>query len=252
MSNINDFLRNLSNEDKISVKQIGTSTSNIKETDRWTGKIINNDDPMKLGRCKIRIFGFYDELPESNLPWALPESSYTGSTYGTLTVPEIGTIVRGYFDVGDVQKPIYTAVAATIGALTGTSTKFQRITEYPHTMVLFETDQGDSLTLNRLNGETKFFHRSGFNISISKDGSISISSMVASDTTPNMSVNMVGNINLNTKGNVDVISEGDININAVKGAVNLGNNPAKQLVCTQPVCFVTGAPLNGNNINVKA
>ena len=59
MSNINDFLRNLSNEDKISVKQIGTSTSNIKETDRWTGKIINNDDPMKLGRCKIRIFFFF-------------------------------------------------------------------------------------------------------------------------------------------------------------------------------------------------
>ena len=37
-----------------------------------------------------------------------------------------------------------------------------------------------------------------------------------------------------------------------KGNINLGNNPKKQLVCTQPVCFVTGAPLNGNNINVKA
>lgn len=64
----------------------------------WTGKVIQNDDPLHLGRVKILINGYYNDISESAIPWALPEFSYLGSSKGSFTVPEIGTIVRGYFD----------------------------------------------------------------------------------------------------------------------------------------------------------
>ena len=87
-------------------EKFGTTTDG-----RWTGKVVDNDDPDKLGRIKILIFGFYDELPKSALPWAVPDVGYIGGTNGSFIIPEIGTFVRGYFDQGDIQKPIYDSIA---------------------------------------------------------------------------------------------------------------------------------------------
>ena len=47
-------------------------------------------DPMKLGRCKVRVFGFHTpdkiELPTEDLPWAIvmqPVNSAANSGIGT-------------------------------------------------------------------------------------------------------------------------------------------------------------------------
>lgn len=39
---------------------------------RWfLGEVVNiADDPLKLGRARVRIFGVYDEIEEEDLPWA--------------------------------------------------------------------------------------------------------------------------------------------------------------------------------------
>jgi hypothetical protein len=39
---------------------------------RWfLGTVVNiADDPLKLGRARVRIFGVYDEIEEEDLPWA--------------------------------------------------------------------------------------------------------------------------------------------------------------------------------------
>ena len=56
-------------------------------------KVIDNDDKLHLGRVKIRIVGFYNEIADAAIPWAMPESTYFGSSKGNFTVPPIGTIV---------------------------------------------------------------------------------------------------------------------------------------------------------------
>ena len=66
--------------------------------DRWTGKVIDNIDPEMLGRVKILVFGYYDELAEFALPWAVPDIGYIGGSNGSFVVPEVGTFVRGYFE----------------------------------------------------------------------------------------------------------------------------------------------------------
>jgi hypothetical protein len=67
-----------------------------------------------------------------------------------------------------------------------------------------------------------------------------------------MDVKLEGAFNLTANGEVNIDAKKNVNINSVLGDVNLGRNSLKTLVCAHPSCFVTGAPTNGGNTNVKA
>lgn len=85
----------------------------------WVGVVENIDDPLQIGRCKIRIFGWHTEnlslLPTNELPWATPASASNSS--GSFSVPKPGDYVSGYFfDVNSAQNPYYTAVLPGVQA----------------------------------------------------------------------------------------------------------------------------------------
>ena len=258
MKDINEILRNTSTDDETFIEQTTPSFETEKETGQWTGKVVDNNDPLHLGRCKIRVFGYYDNLKSEQIPWAIMESSYLGSTQGNLIIPELNTIVRGYFDAGDTLKPIFTTTITKSESLLKSQTKLSRIKDYPETMVLMETDQGESLTLNRKNGTLTFNHRSGLTMSISSNGSIKIEhgvnlgSLTSGDASkPTLDVHIADKANIKADGDVTVESRMNVEIKSATGEIRLGNNPAKQLVCNLPNCLVTGAPLAIGNLQVK-
>ena len=39
---------------------------------RWfLGEVVNvKDDPLQIGRVRVKIFGVYDEIEDEDLPWA--------------------------------------------------------------------------------------------------------------------------------------------------------------------------------------
>lgn len=87
----------------------------MKEMVWWTGVVEDRDDPEKLGRCKVRIFGYHTDdtslLPTKDLPWAIPIQPITSAaTSGVGTTPigiVTGSWVVGWFlDGEDAQKPI--------------------------------------------------------------------------------------------------------------------------------------------------
>ena len=241
-----------------------------KFQDKWTGKVIDNKDPLKMGRVRIRIFGLYDDVMDNLLPWALPEQKYLGASTSNLIIPENDAIIRGYFENGDPFKPIYEGmitvenpVEVAIRSFAGMRKPGDSILDeatndldYPDVMVLFKTDDGDGLTVNRSDGTFKFVHRSGLKMLIDPDGSITIEqSMSLKFRNPepaHMSVKLEGAFNLTANGEVNIEAKKNVNINSVLGDVNLGRNSLKTLVCAHPACFVTGAPTNGGNTNVKA
>ena len=254
--------------DKVSVQQILGQDDVQKFDDHWTGKVIDNADPLYMGRVKIRILGYYDEISDNAIPWALPESTYLGSTQGTLVIPEINTIVRGYFDKGDDQKPIYTAIAPSIDnyATTQMLDNPDEMYDYPNVMVLMHTDEGERVTLNRTNGDMSITHRSGTKINIAPNGAITIETSIpltkpgASVKTdpPGATINLAGNYKLVSKfGNIDVEStKGTVNIKSKFGDINIGKNaqdiddgsgnkipsPTKRKVNNFSNCLYTGAP----------
>ena len=81
----------------------------------WMGVVENRRDPLQLGRCKVRIFGYHTEdistLPTDDLPWATvlqPITSAAISGKGTSPIgPLEGTWVVGIFLDGDEkQQPL--------------------------------------------------------------------------------------------------------------------------------------------------
>jgi len=74
----------------------------------WIGVVENRQDPIKLGRCKVRCIGWHSEnkmdLPTENLPWATPVMPLNNTnTY----VPKEGDMVVGFFADGEnAQEPI--------------------------------------------------------------------------------------------------------------------------------------------------
>jgi hypothetical protein len=80
----------------------------------YTGCVESRDDPLKLGRCQVRIVGLHTEdktrLPTKELPWAFPVSPITSanvSGVGTTPIgPVEGTWVLIMFMDPDEQLPI--------------------------------------------------------------------------------------------------------------------------------------------------
>lgn len=75
----------------------------------WIGEVVDNNDPKKLGRVKIKIAGFL-EGDASSLPWAIPENPTgfggTGSD-SSFMVPVVGAKVNVHFMYDDIYFPVY-------------------------------------------------------------------------------------------------------------------------------------------------
>jgi len=83
----------------------------------WIGTVENRMDPLGLGKCQVRIFGWHDDgnqdtalkVPTKDLPWATPLVPCNASK--TFSAPELGDWVVGFFMDGEAaQFPIIMGV----------------------------------------------------------------------------------------------------------------------------------------------
>ena len=92
----------------------------------WEGVVEDRIDPLKLGRCRVRILGYHTNnkasgtgIPTENLPWATPMQPVTSAAMngvGTTPLgPVEGTWVFGFFrDSKDAQDPV---MLGTVGGI---------------------------------------------------------------------------------------------------------------------------------------
>lgn len=74
----------------------------------WMGVVESRKDPLALGRCQVRIFGFHSDsltdIPTADLPWAMPVHALNSHTFST---PKETDVVFGFFADGkNAQIPI--------------------------------------------------------------------------------------------------------------------------------------------------
>lgn len=79
----------------------------------WVGEIENRVDPLAMGRCQIRIFGWHStnklKVPTESLPWAHPLYPINGSK--NFSAPQIGDWILGFFlDAENAQQPVMMGV----------------------------------------------------------------------------------------------------------------------------------------------
>jgi len=122
----------------------------LNQTVRWIGIVEDNRDPSQLGRCKIRILGWYSDdknlAPTDCLPWAQAQFSPGVKSFAA---PKVGEWVTGYFLDGKMaQHPVYDGVMPGVNftlpkvSYTGTPTA-------PSGVTLEETDTPSTNRLAR-------------------------------------------------------------------------------------------------------
>lgn len=99
----------------------------MSDTIFYYGCVENRMDPMKLGRCQVRVVGLHTEdksiLPTDDLPWAIPLVPITSATISGIGRSPTG-IVQGSWVIcvfmdEDKQQPI---MIGTVGGIPQTAT----------------------------------------------------------------------------------------------------------------------------------
>lgn len=89
----------------------------------YTGVVENRQDPLKLGRCQVRVVGIHThdkrELPTDDLPWAYPMQSITSAAMSGIGTTPLGPVegtwvVVMFRDPDDKQQPI---MLGTLGGI---------------------------------------------------------------------------------------------------------------------------------------
>jgi len=178
----------------------------------YVGKVVDTTDPLKLGRIKVSVINLFDELTKSDMPWFLPINS---NIKGSWCIPDIDDYVEVIFERGDIYCGKYLGKAINKSQIPSQSTG---VTNYPDTMILFETDNGAYCSVNKKTGEYKVVHPSGSQIRMDALGAVEIDA-----------------ISFKIKSSPSSVGGGVV----VPNASNLGG-----LSCI-PVCPMTSQPHNG-------
>jgi hypothetical protein len=102
----------------------------------WIGEVANRVDPLQLGRCQVKIFGWHNDGNEtsknkitvSDLPWATPVVPCNTGTAVMMGTPQQGDWVLGFFLDGPAgQFPIMWGVLPAFNPTAADKASFNNI-----------------------------------------------------------------------------------------------------------------------------
>lgn len=185
---------------------------------RWfLGEVVNiKDDPLKIGRARVRIFGVYDEIDEEDLPWAqivVPVTHAVNEKLGQVTGLLVGTQVFGIFlDGQSSQLPLIVGSIPTEG---DDNKKAEE--NYPYNKV-YETESGHYKEYDDTpdNARISEYHKSGTNYQILEEGDRT--TLVVRDERITVKRDrygvVIGDDTLTVSGDVNITVEGNATITA--------------------------------------
>src|SRR3972149_5375146 len=101
----------------------------------YRATVMDNNDPLKYGRIKAKIYPMLSEVSTENLPWCVPMYPIfegAGNGIGYFAIPDVGTNVFIMFEQGDINQPVYMGEAPD--GVKGLPS--ERNTNYPNRKVL--------------------------------------------------------------------------------------------------------------------
>lgn len=76
-------------------------------TGLYIGNVVDNKDPLQLGRIKVRIPTIFGNIPIEDLPWCEPCFPYGYNDTGIFFIPEKDALVSIMFLNGSQYKPVW-------------------------------------------------------------------------------------------------------------------------------------------------
>jgi hypothetical protein len=151
--NIKDYM----NDDIFAVlNSFVAKLENRLGSNMYVGTVVQHDDyatkngapDPTIGKCRIMVYGIYDNIPIEKLPWAMPDEQWVGSQAGSFIIPPLGALVRVTFESDSIYRPIYSGKVLQAKKMDDVISK-----NYPHNMLMWSTDAGSSLQHDRKTGE---------------------------------------------------------------------------------------------------
>jgi len=219
----------------------------------FIGKVVDNNDPEREGRCRIKIFGLFEsedptydgqgnptgktktEIPNDAIPWAHPagRKMFAGGEGGfaDISIPKIGTFVQVRFSEGNIYSPEYTTIQNFNGVV-----QDEISDSYLNSHVLaYDVDEDMKVFYTPSKGLEMYLKKS--HITINPDSSITIEH---ADT--DSIIELVGpNINITANSSVNITANSLIRGEATEVAMNgsavtkLGPAPTYSAVLAEPL-----------------
>jgi uncharacterized protein involved in type VI secretion and phage assembly len=115
---------------------------------KYRGMVVNNIDPMQLGRLQVQVPDVTGLMPAS---WAMPCVPLAGIQNGVYLIPVIGSGVWVEFEQGDVDYPVW------VGCFWGSAAEVPamvRITPPAIPSITMQTPLQNGLTISDMPGPT--------------------------------------------------------------------------------------------------
>lgn len=197
--------------------RIDQATADAKDDGYILGKVVDNKDPLGIGRVKVEIPNLFDP-GESSVPWigAHRQSPFGyGPNFGVYGSPQIGTTVRVKFQNGNAH---YGLSEADEYNKSIANAKFKD----PNTWG-FRDPSGSELFVNMTTKAWEFTHASGVSIKYNAEGDNKVTIVRNQETTIGGSntETVEGDQTQNISGDLSIVVEGNASIQTTNGNLSL-------------------------------
>lgn len=176
------------------------------------GYVIDDADPDKRQRVRIRIPQLHKGVPDNELPWAVYRAEgqhNSGAGAGSVRVPTKGSKVYSSFDDNDPHHPYYGG-SPTTDDVNKDNELLQE--DYPNTYG--QIDQaGNMWKVNTQQNTMQLKHVSGMAFDIGSGGDVTIASP--------------GNVTISAKGNLTIVADGALKMHA-QGETSIKGSAIKE------------------------
>ncbi len=195
------------------------------------GVVIENDDPKKMLRCRVRVAVLHRDIPDEDVPWALPMNigggtGISGSGAGMIAVPLIGAKVALMFLDDSLLHPAYISWRVEKEG----DIPAELLVDYPDAWGFLDGG-GNLLLVNNKTGKVKFHHVSGSLIELENNGDVKLT------TKKDLALHVNGTTNILSSGQVNVHSGSQVDIRAARVNLNQstsGSSPSAATARTKP------------------
>jgi hypothetical protein len=76
----------------------------VSSSKTYIGPVVDNNDPEKIGRVRVKVMDVFDGLKDEEIPWASPWKDLNGNQFN---IPDKGKVVTVIFENGNKNNPEY-------------------------------------------------------------------------------------------------------------------------------------------------
>ena len=198
----------------------------------WLGEVLAVDDPLFLGRIKIKVFGKFDQIPVDDIPWAYPGNNMTGGSSsggGFFSVPKVGSIVSVRFDQGNLYHPEYFFIQKISDEV---KSEIESSYENAH-IIVYDTVTSGSLKIFFTEAKGLMLDYQQTQINIKPDKSVLIQTASGKSK---IEIKDDGTLNVTQANNITITTDKDVNVKAKNvvidhaSSIELGKGATEKVV----------------------